>query len=209
MRYDTTTSQKHPRQAKRAFRMLILWNIRPPGRKRLIAFCLQSGNKIANVLIQLLSIFLPAYAINATGSIPVETKVTFLQEPFVQQMSQTHKLKFRVPASPFRYEGQSLGLSDRNFGRVVGLGHANRTAYCAIIEAVACRSAQVKCMWEIPGVTISAEPTTILRNKSAGPSVYTAYLGREPPGVGSPPEPDMRKLGCERSWRCRREHSQS
>ncbi len=64
--------------------MLILWYIGPLGRQRLIAFSLQSGYQIANVLIQVLSIFLPAYTIYATGSVPAESIVAFLQEPFVQ-----------------------------------------------------------------------------------------------------------------------------
>jgi hypothetical protein len=64
--------------------MLILWYIDPFGRQRLIAFCLQSGYQIADVLIQVLSIFLPTYTIYATGSVPAEPIVAFLQEPFIQ-----------------------------------------------------------------------------------------------------------------------------
>jgi hypothetical protein len=67
--------------------MLILWYIDPFGRQWPVAFGLQPGYQIAYVLIQILSIFLPTDTVNATGSVPAEIKVAFLQESLVQQMS--------------------------------------------------------------------------------------------------------------------------
>ena len=52
------------------------------------------------------SVYLPAYTVYATGPVPAEAKVAFLQEPRVQQVSQTRKLTARLPPSSFRYKGQ-------------------------------------------------------------------------------------------------------
>ena len=93
-------------QSQRPLSSARLWECTPVWRLRLVPLGLQARHQVPQVLLQMLSIFLPSHSINATGPVPAEPMVAVLQKPFVQQMSQARKLAVRLPSSPFRYEGQ-------------------------------------------------------------------------------------------------------
>ena len=99
-------------QAEWSLGVLVLGNVDPFGRQRLVPLRLHPGHQVPQVFFQMLSVLLPRHTIHATGPVPAEPVVAVRQEPLVQQMSQARKLALRLPASPFRYEGQFRPRTD-------------------------------------------------------------------------------------------------
>ncbi len=75
------------RKAEGSLLVVVLRYIHTFGRLRLVPLGLHAFDQVFKVLIQWLTIFLPTYTINATGSVPAEFKVASPEKTNVKYMS--------------------------------------------------------------------------------------------------------------------------